>query len=256
MTKMKQVLLSSLLEAALILASCSQDVNGEMSKAGTGNIGFGVSSNATFTKAVDENAYGNTDNYTVQILQGGQEIESFRYADRKESYELSNGTYTLKAFYGTEKNASRNEFYVEGSKNFTVNGNDQAIYVDCYPTCGKALVKFNANMSDFFSDYYVVYETEALTAEGANATWGKADTEPWYLKLNQSGETVKATICLTRKDNGKSSTVEKNYAMKPGKSWTMNITAKEDSGSLGIEITIDESTNDHEIDITVPGNWI
>ena len=29
----------------------------------------------------------------------------------------------------------------------------------------------------------------------------------------------------------------------------------QDEGQLGITINIDETTNDHEMDITVPGEW-
>lgn len=250
--------MSCLMGIGALLASCSSGADEDMVGAGSGNIRFGVSSYTAFTRALNETDYTNTGNYTVEILQEEKVIESFLYKDRADSYSLPNGNYILKAFYGEEKAASRNEFHVEGTKSFSVEGNkgDAAVSVDCYPTCGKAAVIFADNMADFFSEYYVVYETEAVKAEGGNVTWGKDDTEPWYLKLNSKGETVKATIHLTRADNGTTSSMEKKYDMKPGKSWTMSIAAKDGSGGLGITITIDESTTDHVEDITVPSEWI
>ena len=75
--------------------------------------------------------------------------------------------------------------------------------------------------------------------------------------LKPEGEMVKATIHLTRKDDGTSSQVVKSYSgMKPNQSWTMNIAPHDDNGSLGITITIDESTEDVIHDIEVPSDWI
>ena len=44
--------------------------------------------------------------------------------------------------------------------------------------------------------------------------------------------------------------------MTPGKLWTLNISPNQNDGSLGIVIEVDETTNDQEIDIVVPSDWI
>lgn len=261
MTKMRKVLMSSLLGVAALLTACSQDENGEMPKAATGSIRLGVSAQAAFTRAVNENEYTNTDNYTVQILQGEQVKEEFKYADGKEnSYELPNGTYTLRAFYNQEYKdvaASRNGFYVEGEQNFQIQGTETTATVTCEPTCGKLVTKWDAEMGTYFSDYSVTYETAALKAESKTATWTSTDTEPWYVKLPQEGEDVKATITVTRKsDNKTAEPMVKTYTLKPNKSWTLSIAPVVNNGNLGLSITINEATNDQEIDITVPSDWI
>ncbi len=259
----KTFLMSCMLGASLLLGACSSEQE-NLPKSDFGTVSFGVEAKAGFTRAVNEADYANTDNYTVEILNntGTPHTPPFQYGERENSYDLPNGSYTMKAYYGTESVASRDEFYVVGETPFVVNGEGKTentsplqINVDCYPTCGKVVTFFdNASMDEYFSDYYVEYETEALGED--KAMWAKNDVEPWYLKLNPEGEVVKATIHVTRKDDGKTDVISKTYAMTPGKAWTMNIAPKDGSGSLTLTITIDETTEDHELDFTVPSDWI
>ena len=46
----------------------------------------------------------------------------------------------------------------------------------------------DSQLSEYFSDYSVVYETAALKAAGSTAVWAKGDTEPWYLKVDPKGK--------------------------------------------------------------------
>lgn len=252
-----KLLMGCLASICLTTQSCSS-ADEPAYTGSTGNITLSVTAQTAFTKAVDESAYNNVNSYTVQILNdNGTPVQEFLYAEKPEKISLSNGTYTLKAFYGTESDASRDGFYVEGSSNFQVNGEPvQNVSVTCAPTCGKVAVKFASNMGEYFSDYSVVYETAALTAAGSTAVWAKGDTAPWYLKVDPKGETVKASIQVTRVSDNKTATVEKTYEMGPGKSWTLNIAPQDNNGSIGIEITVDESTDDEQIDIEVPSEWV
>ena len=162
---------------------------------GTGNISLGVTTSTAFSRAVTESNYSNVNNYTVQILDDeGKQVQEFQYDEKPENITLRNGSYTLKAFYGTEHEASRNEFYVEGNTPFSVAGDEKKVTVDCYPTCGKVAATFASNMDESFSDYSIVYKTKALTTAGKTAVWAKGDKEPWYLKVDKAGETVTATI--------------------------------------------------------------
>ena len=259
MTNMKTFLLSCIIGTTFIATSCSSE-NEVSTNTNEGSIHLAVTTDAKFkpnTRAVNENSYADVNNYTVQIINSSGNVEKeFIYNEAPEKINLNNGSYTLKAFYGEDSNASRKSFYVEGTNTFAVEGNDKSISVDCTPIHGKAVVNFAEEMATYFSDYSVVYETVALTTSGSTATWNKMDTEPWYLKVNKKGETIKATIHVTRKSDNKSSSVEKTYALSPNKSWTLNIAPQDNNGNLGITITIDESTNDHEIDIVVPSEWL
>lgn len=257
LNNLTKLLMGCLAFIGLTTQSCSSSEE-PANMEGTGNITLSVTAQAAFTKAVNENAYNNVDNYTVQIINDkGTSVKEFLYSEREEKITLSNGSYTLKAFYGTESNASRDGFYVEGSNTFQVNGEAvEQVSVTCAPTCGKVAVKFASNMSEYFSDYSVVYETTALKAAGSTAVWAKDDTEPWYLKIDPKGETVTASIQVTRLSDNKTATVEKTYTLAPGKSWTLSIAPQDNNGNIGIEITIDESTDDEVIDIEVPSEWL
>ncbi len=259
MTNKKGLFFSCMIGLCLIMTSCSSG-NDALSGGGTGSITLSVKAEAGFTadtRAVNENGYKDVSLYTVQILNSSNGIETeFIYGEKPGSIKLNNGSYTLKAFYGKDSDASRNDFYVEGVKNFAIDGAEEALTVECVPVCGKVVVNFANEMSTYFSDYSVVYETAALTAAGSNAVWNKGDTEPWYLKVNKDGETIKGTIHVTRLSDGKSTTVERTYKLAPNKSWTLNVAPKDENGSIGIAITIDESTIDHVIDIVVPSDWI
>ncbi len=255
MMKTKTIMMSCMVALGTVLASCSSTEADEQPKANFGSIKMGVKASTSFTRAVNESDYANTGEYTVEIWNSeNSKVYSELYKNLPNSINLPNGNYTLKACYGTEEVASRNTFYVYGEKNFAVNANDQELEVDCYPTCGKVRTYFDKSMADYFSSYSVAYETKALA--GGNVLCSATDTEPWYLKLDKEGEIVKATINLTRISDGKSSPVVKEYAMTPGKSWTLNVAPKNDNGVLGITITIDESTEDINKDIIVPSDWI
>ena len=127
--------------------------------------------------------------------------------------------------------------------------------INCKPTCGKFVVNFDATMATYFSDYFVTYKTEALGS--SSVVWGKADVDPWYLKLNENGETVKAVISVTRKSDSKSTTVEKELAMTPNQAWTLNVSATytEQQGSLGLTIVIDDGVTTQEIPVEIPSEW-
>lgn len=243
--------------ASLMITSCTSNEDPAENN-GSGSIQLGVTASAVFTKAVNESKYNNTNNYTIQILndKGVTAVEEFTYGNAPERINLSNGFYTLKAFYGTESNASRDDFYVEGTTQFNIEGKEQQVTVVCKPTCGKVVVNFDADMATYFSNYSVTYETAALSEDGSTVVWQKDNKDPWYLKVKSEGETVKASINFTRISDNKSATVEKTYTLSPGKSWTLNISPQVNNGDLGINVSIDETTDDEEIDIEVPSEWI
>lgn len=160
--------------ASLMITSCASN-EAPAENNGSGSIQLGVTASAVFTKAVNENDYGDINRYSVQILNDKSSVvEEFIYSEKPERISLNNGNYTLKAFYGTENNASRDGFYVKGETGFTVNGEElQEVAVECKPTCGKVKVSFANNMSQYFSNYSVAYETAALKETGSSAIWQK-----------------------------------------------------------------------------------
>jgi hypothetical protein len=256
-SNLKRLLMGCLASICVMLTACTSEQDPK-EQTGKGSIHLGLTTSTVFTKAVTESDYGDVNKYTVQILndQGTAAVEDFIYGEAPERITLNNGNYTLKAFYGEEKSASRDGFYVAGEQRFSVDGEEVQVEVACKPRCGKVVVHFADEMSTYFSNYSVIYETEALKSEGTTAIWQKDDTEPWYLKVNEQGESVKATISFTRLSDNVADSKEKTYTLTPGKSWTLNIAPQDNNGSLDITVTIDESTDDEEIDIEVPSERV
>lgn len=264
MTKLRQFL-GGLICAlgGWLLTACSSDEDSLQIPEGKGYVKLNLTADAGFqTKAVDESDYTKLENYTVQILKDGNVVNGMEWnyneIPDEKLIELTNGDYVLKAFYGEvyDVPSSRDGIYMEGIKNFNVNGDQQNLTVECKPVQAKIQVNFDAKMKDYFSDYYVTFETEAL---GNNkALWGKDDTSPLYLKVNANGEDVVATFTLNKTTGGQATVDPKKYNLKPLDFQTINIApvVESNTGNVGISITINKETNDEEIEIEIPKDWV
>ena len=250
--------------AVLTLSSCSSEDNEFIVPEETGAISLNVSTGANFkvlgSRVLNEEDYKNVNNYKVVISDNNGPVKEYAsVTEVPASIELKNGSYTVTASYGKEYAKSRDEFYSVGSEVVTVQGEPKQVSLVCQPTCGKVKVNFHQDMATYFDDYNVEYTTEALgTAD--HALWAKNDVDPWYLLINPKGEEVKATITLTPKSQYATSAakVVKTHVLKPNFGWTLNVSPRYSSsdGTLGITITIDETTNDIEQEIIVPSEWI
>lgn len=258
---MKKIFLNLFLMLSMgyCATSCVSDNDNSALESGVGTLCLSVISETQFqSRIVNESDYNKTENYTIQIIDKATNAvkKEFLYKDVPERIELNNGSYDLKAFYGKDLTASQDYFYVEGSTSFTVNGKEVSASVSCAPTCVKVIANFSSDMSEYFTDYSVVYTTRALKSESKTALWEKDNVAPWYLKVDKKGEDVEAVINFTRKSDGKSTSVARTFNMLPGDAWTLNVKPTVNNGDLGISITINESTDDEVIDIIVPSDWI
>ncbi|MBQ4161538.1 MAG: DUF4493 domain-containing protein [Parabacteroides sp.] len=254
-----------LLLGGFLVTSCqSEDFSAPIQAEGKGTITLDLNAMAGFeteTKAVNEADYRDISNYTVEITDMNQ-IKTTYNTSELQSLVLPNGGYSLKAFYGEEKNASQDVFYSVGTTSFNVHGetadNPLAVSVTCKPTCAKVNVVFDDEMATYFDNYYVEYDTEKGSPV---ATWTKENVNPWYLLVNKNGEEVTATIHLVAKETYKPTdnkvSIEKKYTLSPNKGWTLSVAPSytPSNGSLGIEITIDETTDSVPVDIIIPAEW-
>lgn len=266
--------LGIVLPVGLMLASCSQSLEiGDQTEGTQGQLSFKLDSKTDFivnTRALQESSYKNVDNYTVVVTdKDGTEKLNCKYSEvvSKMPLTLPIGGYSVKAYYGRESAASRDEFYVVGTEQGTIKANQkESVMVTCTPTCGRISVAFASDMDTYFSDYNVTFTgTEAL---GTNTiAWLKGETEPWYVKLKDSdaGENINFTITTTTKDeylNGnKEQVTTKNgtFKLSRNKAYKMNINTSYNpsgTGNVDIEVTIDETTNDKYVDIEVPVEWL
>ena len=166
-----------------------------------------------------------------------------------------------------------NNFYVEGSANFEVTESDVnegktvPVTVVCQPKCSRVSVAFGNVMDNYFSDYYVTFQSATLTSSQATVVFGKDEDSPYYLKMN-GDEEVKAIIHVVRKSDSRWTEFERTQTLANGKSWTLKIDAKEPDtqspgvqqpedvdATIGLLITIDDSTVDKSEVIVVPNDW-
>lgn len=243
--------------SGVLLYSCSSDEAELQFSEGTGYVSLDLNTNTGFqSRAVNESDYKNLSNYTVQILKDGKVLDGMQwdYDDMpKDMIELSNGAYELKAFYGDANfTVSRDKMYVEGKSTFNINSDQVTASVNCKPVCGKVTVEFDSKMAEYFSNYSINFKTIAL--DESSVAWAKDDTEPIYMKV-ENNEQISATYSLVDKQS-KLTTIDKTYSLSPQKHLIIKVVPTVSSGNLGITIVVDESTNDQNVDIVIPSDWI
>lgn len=235
-------------------------------------LDFNLSAATNFdqTRALNENDYRNTQNYNVKVINVANENVILECKASQLSSNLPKkvdiGSYRVEAYYGTERDASRTEFYMFGDAVATIKAKEQkTVTVNCAPTCGKVSVSFDSQMATYYSDYNVTFGgTKKLGAK--TFAWSKRDSEPWYIALDKSGETISYSINLTTKDEylpeGATTntgvatgtfTLERNKAHKLTISPNYKPTT---DGGVKVSIVIDDSTNDKNITWEVPVTWI
>lgn len=258
---------------SMLLCSC----RGSELETGKGSIQLSLSNGAFFespTKSVNESSYRNTDDYDVVVTNAnGKEVINCKGSELSSALpkELEMGSYDIVASYGVESDASRNDFYVEGSTSIVLKPKDVLpISLVCTPTCGRISVTFTQEMSTYYNDYYISFSgTEALGSKVI--TYAKGETEPWYVKLSDSkmGESISYTLFLTVKDKyqhrDSDGTVKKNAQVSGSFTLLRNkaqkLTVKpnytpQTDGGMGLTITIDDSTVERPVNIEVPVSWI
>ena len=222
------------------------------------------------TRALDEADYRNTSNYNVKLINASNENvildckASQLSANLPKTVEI--GSYRVEASYGTERDASRNEFFMYGDAVVTVKSKEEkTIIVNCTPTCGKISVAFDPSMDTYYDDYNVTFGgTKKLGKE--TIKWSKGDIEPWYVALDKAGETITYTLTLTTKADYLPQGSETNIGTATGtftleRNKAHKLTVKPNyipttDGSVKLTLTIDDTTNDTVITWEVPVTWI
>lgn len=267
MRKMKKyvVMFCALLVMGASVASCSSDEEVVQGAAeGKGLVKLSLNVGTEFqSRAITESDYTNLANYTVQILKDGNVVSGCEWTGEEvpdSLIELDNGSYTLLAFTGEDykgEGATTQGMYVEGTHNFDVQGNQQVTEasVTCTPQCARVTVEFDSTMADYFNDYYVVFTgTDALGER--NYTWEKDDTDPVYMAVAGTDE-LTATIKLVDKEGKVAEDITRTHELSAGKAWKLTVKPMEQTdGSVGIEITVDDSTEDIDVDIEIPTDWL
>ncbi len=254
---MKKIFFSAWLLAGALLSACSQQEQ-EIKPSATLQVDLGADLSFNTSRAVDESAYTNIQNYTVSLYktQGMQLVESTLYKDWALNYEVESGTqYTLKASYGTESAASYDQLLCSGEETFIVQaGATKTVAFQCTPKAAKVTVNFSEDFDENFSDCDVTVKTQHMSDAWLlnKSTVGKQ----LFIK---AGENENVALTFNAKDkNGNpvnAIATARNITVNP-KTW-IKISVKPDvtevaGGKFGISITINDQLTEENVDIVIP----
>ena len=253
----KTMILPALLMSGAMLAGCSQEET-TPSKA---TVQVNLRADASFkTRAIDEAAYTNIDNYTVKLVnkQTGATVHEALYKDWELAYQVDAGTeYTLSASYGTEAAASYTDLLCYGEQTFTVQpGSTKVVDFVAKPRAAKVSVIYSDDFTTYYKDCRVSVKTQYMTQpEVMNIE--KVGQE-LFLKA-QEGESVELGFTVIDKEGNEVADKggQKTVTVNP-QTW-LKVTVKPnvqqiEGGKFGLSIVVDDGVTEQDVNFNVPND--
>lgn len=256
---------------ALTVSCSSEDEAVSQGASGQASIMIDLSSDLSYSRAIDESEYMNTQNYKVSMYKGDEPVfENTLYKDLELTQKVDfNTNYTLTAEYGEDVAYGYDKLYVKGSQTFSVpQGDTKEVSILCKPANAKLILKYaGLGDSDKFEDYFQDCQVSVKTQYMDNAfSMAKADAgNELYLKTGDEGTEVNLSFTITDLE-GETATIEsedfettKTITLKPGVAYTLTIKPNQvdvDGGKLGMDITVDDGVTEEDVTITVPGDFL
>lgn len=274
MRKMKKyvVMFCAMLAMGALTVSCSsEDEAVTQGTSGQASIMIDLSSDLSYSRAIDESEYMNTQNYEVSMYKGDEPVfENTLYKELELTQKVDfNTNYTLTAEYGEDVAYGYDKLYVKGSQTFSVpQGDTKEVSILCKPANAKLILKYaGLGDSDKFEDYFQDCQVSVKTQYMDEAfSMAKADAgKELYLKTGDEGTEVNLSFTITDLE-GETATIEsedfqttKTIKLKPGVAYTLTIKPNQvdvDGGKLGMDITVDDGVTEEDVTITVPGDFL
>lgn len=256
---------------ALTVSCSSEDEAVSQGASGQASIMIDLSSDLSYSRAIDESEYMNTQNYEVSMYKGDEPVfENTLYKELELTQKVDfNTNYTLTAEYGEDVAYGYDKLYVKGSQTFSVpQGDTKEVSILCKPANAKLILKYaGLGDSDKFEDYFQDCQVSVKTQYMDNAfSMAKADAgKELYLKTGDEGTEVNLSFTITDLE-GETATIEsedfqttKTIKLKPGVAYTLTINPNQvdvDGGKLGMDITVDNGVTEEDVTITVPGDFL
>lgn len=256
---------------ALTVSCSSEDEAVTQGTSGQASIMIDLSSDLSYSRAIDESEYMNTQNYEVSMYKGDEPVfENTLYKELELTQKVDfNTNYTLTAEYGEDVAYGYDKLYVKGSQTFSVSqGDTKEVSILCKPANAKLILKYaGLGDSDKFEDYFQDCQVSVKTQYMDNAfSMAKADAgKELYLKTGDEGTEVNLSFTITDLE-GETATIEsedfettKTITLKPGVAYTLTIKPNQvdvDGGKLGMDITVDDGVTEEDVTITVPGDFL
>ena len=256
---------------ALTVSCSSEDEAVSQGASGQASIMIDLSSDLSYSRAINESEYMNTQKYKVSMYKGDEPVfENTLYKDLELTQKVDfNTNYTLTAEYGEDVAYGYDKLYVKGSQTFSVpQGDTKEVSILCKPANAKLILKYaGLGDSDKFEDYFQDCQVSVKTQYMDNAfSMAKADAgKELYLKTGDEGTEVNLSFTITDLE-GETATIEsedfqttKTIKLKPGVAYTLTIKPNQvdvDGGKLGMDITVDNGVTEEDVTITVPGDFL
>ena len=256
---------------ALTVSCSSEDEAVAQGASGQASIMIDLSSDLSYSRAINESEYMNIQNYKVTLSsEKGDVFKDALYSSLETEYKVDfNTPYTLTAYYGEDVAYGYDKLYVKGSKTFSIpQGDREMITVNCTPANAKLILKYaGLSDTDTFEEYFQDCQVSIKTQYMDNAfTMAKADAgKELYLKTGDEGTDVTLSFIITDLE-GETVTIEKEdfettktITLKPGVAYTLTIKPNQidvDGGKLGMDITVDDGVTEDDVTITVPGEFM
>lgn len=256
---------------ALTVSCSSEDEAVSQGASGQASIMIDLSSDLSYSRAIDESEYMNTQNYEVSMYKGDEPVfENTLYKELELTQKVDfNTNYTLTAEYGEDVAYGYDKLYVKGSQTFSVpQGDTKEVSILCKPANAKLILKYaGLGDSDKFEDYFQDCQVSVKTQYMDEAfSMAKADAgKELYLKTGDEGTEVNLSFTITDLE-GETATIEsedfqttKTIKLKPGVAYTLTIKPNQvdvDGGKLGMDITVDDGVTEEDVTITVPGDFL
>ena len=271
MKKYAAMFCAMLAMGALTVSCSSEDEAVSQGASGQASIMIDLSSDLSYSRAIDESEYMNTQNYEVSMYKGDEPVfENTLYKELELTQKVDfNTNYTLTAEYGEDVAYGYDKLYVKGSQTFSVpQGDTKEVSILCKPANAKLILKYaGLGDSDKFEDYFQDCQVSVKTQYMDNAfSMAKADAgKELYLKTGDEGTEVNLSFTITDLE-GETATIEsedfettKTIKLKPGVAYTLTIKPNQvdvDGGKLGMDITVDGGVTEEDVTITVPGDFL
>ena len=266
------VMFCAMLAMGALTVSCSsEDEAVAQGASGQASIMIDLSSDLSYSRAINESEYMNIQNYKVTLSsEKGDVFKDALYSSLETEYKVDfNTPYTLTAYYGEDVAYGYDKLYVKGSKTFSIpQGDREMITVNCTPANAKLILKYaGLSDTDTFEEYFQDCQVSIKTQYMDNAfTMAKADAgKELYLKTGDEGTDVTLSFIITDLE-GETVTIEKEdfettktITLKPGVAYTLTIKPNQidvDGGKLGMDITVDDGVTEDDVTITVPGEFM
>lgn len=253
-----------------LLTSCGEEDQFSSNK--KGHLSLQLQAASDYPAALDLNqektpstkagAFGNFNpedyaSYYVDLFKGEELFQSYpTFGEMPQSIELPEGRYTIQASKGNNFPAAFEEPYFSGSQTFQIaDAQKTTLSITTALANTKVDVAFTEAFVETFEDFNLQFVTSFMGTD--TLSFAKTENRAVYFQSANTGTPL--SVVINVKPRGKSwLKTKQTTTIKPQEYVHFNLkTSTEDlMGKLGVEVTIDETTIDTTLNLSLPGIYL